>query len=156
MSKNNLASMSNPNMNKNQFIQSSKLLNTIYNNYSYLTLEDYNRIDEIDNKIFDIDKQLYFILTGERMKEDANIQKTEDVQQNNEKQMIISNIIQKVKENTPNPYLKFVSNMKKTLGKALAAISEQQSATELLLKRKSLVSERDEIINFNPHSSHEE
>lgn len=63
---NNLGNIFNIN-DKMELVSLSKLLNTIYNNYSYLTLDDYNRIDKIDNKIFGIDKQLYFLITGEDM-----------------------------------------------------------------------------------------
>jgi len=142
------------NMNKSQFVQLSKLLNTMYDDYGYMTLDDYNKVDEIDNRIFDIDKQLYFVLTGEKA-EDNDTQQ-EDVLNNNEEPMTISRMIQNAKENTSNPYLKFIFNMggivddiihKRGIENKVPEItSKKLSPDELLLERKTLISKRDDII----------
>lgn len=154
MNKNDLGNIFNMNMNKGQFVQLSKLLNTMYDDYGYMTLEDYNKVDEIDNRIFDIDKQLYFVLTGEKV--EGNDTQQEDVLNNNEEPMTISRMIQNAKENTSNPYLKFIFNMggivddiihKRGIeNKVPEMTSKKLSPDELLLERNSLVSERDNII----------
>lgn len=154
MNKNDLGNIFNMNMNKGQFVQLSKLLNTMYDDYGYMTLEDYNKVDEIDNRIFDIDKQLYFVLTGEKV--EGNDTQQEDVLNNNEEPMTISRMIQNAKENTSNPYLKFIFNMggivddiihKRGIENKVPEMTPKKlSPDELLLERNSLVSERDNII----------
>lgn len=155
MSKSNLGNIFNMNMDKSQFVQLSKLLNTMYDDYGYMTLEDYNRIDEIDNRIFDIDQRLYFVLTGENVEDNDNTLQ-EDIVQKKEESITISNVFQKAKENTSNPYLKFILNMggivddiihkRVSENKVPEVIPEKPSPDVLLLERRSLVSERDNII----------
>lgn len=155
MNKNNLGNIFNMNMDKSQLVYLYKLVNTMYDDYGYMTLDDYNRVDGIDNKIFDIDKQLYFVLTGENVEVNDNVQQ-EKIPKEDQESITISNMIQKAKKNTSNPYLKFVLNMggiiddiaHKRVGENSIPedVPEKLSPDELLLERKSLVSERDDII----------
>lgn len=155
MNKNNLGNIFNMNMDKSQLVYLYKLVNTMYDDYGYMTLDDYNRVDEIDNKIFDIDKQLYFVLTGENVEDNDNVQQ-ENIPKKNEESITISNMIQKAKENTSNPYLKFLLNMGGIIDDIIHKrvdensiqedVPKKLSPDELLFERKSLVSERDDII----------
>ena len=139
------------NMDRSQFMQFSKMLNTIYDEYAFLTDEDYNRIDEIDNEIMEIDKSLYSIITGENLVENSLSQNVES------EENTISDLLGQVKANISNPYLKFfceigrivddvVHNRISTDTPVKEMISKKMSPEVLLSSRKILIIERDDLM----------
>lgn len=139
------------NMDRKQLAFMSKFMNTMYDDYGFLTEEDFARIDEIDSELLNIDKRLYSILTGTVMEEKI----VEETEENTTKEPTIASLLGELKANTSSTALKLLCTLGEIWDDAshgrlstptVQKASEKLTPYELLDMRKALISERDNLV----------
>lgn len=129
---NNIENMFDLNIDKKKIALMDRFLNIFFDTYAYLTQEDFDKIDEIDCEILNIDNQLYCSITG-----DSSIENKSGI-----------DLINIIKSETKNPYLQLFFKIGTEIynGVKNDRIS-MENVEELLSKRQALISDRNTIIN---------